>query len=112
MSQSASRGEDDLSGEDRARLEVARQELAAAVAAYQRFIGGALVPGEPMLVVNAGELGDAQGAVELAEANLWQLREQLLGWSRPSWAPNAALIADWFSEEDAIYDEVAETTSS
>lgn len=51
------------------------------------------------------EVADAQAAVEAVERELWRLREELLGWSRPSWAPSATLVADWFSDEDAIYDE-------
>jgi hypothetical protein len=33
------------------------------------------------------------------------MREQLLGWARPSWAPAATLVSGWFSDEDAVYDE-------
>jgi len=45
--------------------------------------------------------------VETAEREVWRLREELSGWSRPAWAPGAALLADWFSEDDAVYDDIA-----
>jgi hypothetical protein len=44
--------------------------------------------------------------IEAAEDELWQLRSRLLNWPRPAWAPSASLIADWFSVEDRVYDEV------
>ena len=45
-----------------------------------------------------------------AEAELWRLREELLHWRRPAWAPSAASVADWFSVEDADYDQCAGPT--
>jgi hypothetical protein len=89
------RSERELSDSDRARLEAAQRELAAAVKAYE-----------------LDETRAAQEAVESAEDHLWQLREELLGWVRPPWAPSATLTADWFSAEDAVYDDLPETTSS
>jgi hypothetical protein len=65
-----------------------------------------------MGVHDANEMRAAQEAVEAAEDHLWQLREELLGWVRPPWAPSAALTSDWFSDEDAVYDDLPETTSS
>ena len=50
----------------------------------------------------------AQERVEGAEVRLWELRDRLLGWSRPSWAASASLMSDWFSDEDSVYDELAE----
>jgi hypothetical protein len=52
------------------------------------------------------ELARAQAEVEAAEDDRWRLREELLGWVRPPWAPGAGLVADWFSDEDAAYDEL------
>jgi hypothetical protein len=112
VSDAARRYERDLSAEDRARLEEAQRVLRDAVAAYERFIGGSLEPGQPVPVHNAGEMKAAQEAVGAAEDHLWQLREELLGWARPSWAPGAALTSDWFSEEDSVYDDVPETSAS
>jgi len=48
----------------------------------------------------------AQAEIERAEAELWRLREEFLGWARPARAPAAALVSDWFSDEDRIYDDV------
>lgn len=48
----------------------------------------------------------ARSEIRDAESALWQIRGELLGWARPAWAPNATLVADWFSDEDRIYDEV------
>jgi hypothetical protein len=105
MSTSPTRTEDQLSPSELAALDRAYRELEQAVADYQRFLGGALQPGDPVPVHDAREIAQAQAAVEVAEAELWHLREKLLGWIRPGWAPPAALVADWFSPEDAAYDE-------
>ena len=43
---------------------------------------------------------------------LWQLREQLLGWARPPWAPRASLVGDWYSDEDADYDQMTSSARS
>ena len=99
MSDAARRYERDLSAEESARLEAAHRDLRVAVAAYERAL-------------DVGEMKAAQEAVEAAEDHLWQLREELLGWARPSWAPGAALTSDWFSEEDSVYDDVPETSAS
>ena len=87
-------------------------QLADAVKAYDRFLGGELQPGQPIPVHDADEMRAAQEAIEAAEDHLWQLREELLGWVRPPWVPSAALTSDWFSDEDAVYDDLPETTSS
>jgi hypothetical protein len=99
------RTEDQLSPSELAELDGAYRRLEQAVADYQRFLGGPLRLGEPVPVHDATEMAQAQADVEVAEAELWRLREQLLGWTRPGWAPPAALVADWFSPEDAVYDE-------
>ena len=99
-----------LSEEDRTRLESAHRALREAVAANERSVGEPLQPGQPAPVTNAEEMRAAQEAIEAAENRLWQLREELLGWTRPSWAPNASFTADWFSDEDTIYDDLPETT--
>lgn len=91
-------------------MEGAHRRLRDAVAAYQTFTGvaveaGAAVPAQEPRAVEA-----AQVEVEEPERELWKLRARLLGWVRPSWAPGAAFEADWFSDEDAAYDEVAAGT--
>jgi hypothetical protein len=48
----------------------------------------------------------AQLDVEAAEEELWRSRSSLLNWSRPAWAPSATFVADWFSPEDRVCDEV------
>ena len=53
---------------------------------------------------DAREMAEAQAAIESAGAELWRLREDLLGWHRPAWAARATLVSDWFSDEDSVYD--------
>jgi hypothetical protein len=103
---------DDLSPSDRQRLGRAHRRLREAVAAYEPFLGGVLVPGQDTLAIDAASIAKAQAEVQEAEDKLWSLRERLLGWSRPASAPPAALVADWFSDEDQIYDSIPETTHS
>lgn len=80
-----------------------------AVSDYQRLTDPALKPNADVPSHPASELADAQRAVEQAERELWELREELLGWTRPSWTPDATFTADWFSEEDTVYDEANST---
>jgi hypothetical protein len=101
----APRSVDDLTPADRARLEQAHQRLREATKSYEPFRGGKLVPGEEVPVHDAVAVAGAQAEVQDAENALWRLREELLGWARPAWAPNATLVADWFSDEDRIYDD-------
>jgi hypothetical protein len=98
-----------LTDEQRSELERAHQRLRLAVEAYERYLGGPLAPGQEFPVLNATDVAEAQRRVEEAEQDLWRLREQYLGWARPAWAPSATFEADWFSAEDAIYDEVTAT---
>jgi hypothetical protein len=93
-----------LTAAERARLESVHARLREAVAAYERFLGGSLAAGETVPLHGAREVAEAQAAIESAESELWQLREELLGWHRPAWAPRATLVSDWFSEEDSVYD--------
>lgn len=98
------RREAELTDQERVQLVRAHRQLRKAIAGYERFIGGPLAPGEQVPVHDAHQMADAQAAVEAAEAELWRLREELLGWRRPAWAPRATLVADWFSDEDSVYD--------
>jgi hypothetical protein len=100
------RSEADLSAIERQGLKDAYRRLREAVARYEPFLGRELRPDEPVPVHRAEEMAAVQAEIEGAEQELWRLREQLLGWARPPWAPDAALIADWFSEEDRSYDEI------
>jgi hypothetical protein len=108
----AHRTEQNLTGEERSLLDAAQRALDDAVAAYARLDGGVLESGRQIPVANADEVRSAQEAIEVAEDRLWQLREELLAWTRPPWAPRAALVADWFCDEDAIYDDQPEATAS
>ena len=101
----APRSVEDLPPADRDRLERALHRLREAVESYDPFHGGALAPGHDATVHDAAAMAAAQAEVQEAEHALWQLREELLGWARPAWAPNATLVDDWFSDEDRIYDE-------
>lgn len=104
-SKRAPRSVDELAPADRRRLEDAHRRLRDAIKGYEPFLGGALEPGEPVPMHDVRALAAAQAEIEEAEAALWRLREKLLGWERPSWAPSAGLVSDWFSDEDRIYDE-------
>jgi hypothetical protein len=101
-----------LTAEQRRRLADGHEELRAAVAAYAEFVGGALATSGGPAARSAKAMELSQRCVETAEEQLWQLRERLLGWARPSWAPRASLVADWFSDEDALYDEIPDTALS
>lgn len=106
---SPARSEDQLTPAQRKALGRAHQRLREAVAAYEPFRVGQLQPGKPVPVHNLEAMAKAQAAIEEAEAELWHLREDLLGWRRPVWAPRAELVSDWFSPEDAAYDDVDTT---
>ena len=80
--------------------------MRSAVAHYENFIGEELKPGKPVPAHNLEEMAGAQKDVEAAERELWRLREEFLGWVRPSWAPGATLVADWLSDDDSIYDDM------
>lgn len=101
------RGEDDLTPADHQRLEAAYRRLRDAVDGYAPYLGGALPPGESVQAHHAHDVAQAQAAIEAAEDELWRLREELLGWTRPASAPRATQVAEWFSDEDRIYDEPA-----
>lgn len=98
------RSERDLSSEEHQALEVAHAELRAAVEAYEAFLGKEFQPGADVPVMKADEMLAAQERVDAAERKLWELREHLLGWTRPPWAPPATLVSDWILEEDPGYD--------
>ncbi|MGH9057256.1 MAG: hypothetical protein ACRDYY_15555, partial [Acidimicrobiales bacterium] len=86
------RSEADLSAGEHQALEDAHRELRATVAAYEGFLGKERQPGTPVTVVSAEGIQEAQERVENAERRLWDLRERLLGWARPPWAPPATLV--------------------
>ncbi len=100
------RSEDELSSDERQRLEEAYARLRDAVRGYEPFTGSQLQAGQTMPVLDDQTVAEAQAEVQAAEEGLWRLREDLLGWARPSWASNATLVADWFSDEDAVYDDI------
>jgi hypothetical protein len=105
---STSRSESELTPDERRSLDAAHSELRAAVKNYEQHLGGELQTGKPIPVVSATELLEAQRRIEEAEENLWKLRQRLLGWSRPASTPRASLVTDWFSDEDADYDQMSE----
>lgn len=103
------RSERDLPEVERHALVTAHAELRAAVAAYEAFLGQEIPIGGDISVMSADEMRVAQERVETAERTLWELREQLLGWARPSWAPSATLVADWILEDDPGYDSESDS---
>lgn len=103
----APRSLDDLAPVERERLVKAHRRLKKATKSYEPFLGGALSPMRDISAHEMAPVAAAQMEVQQAEDALWQLREELLGWARPSWAPRATLVADWFSDEDRIYDDLA-----
>ena len=90
----------ELSPTERERLQQAQVHLQDAVERYEELVDA------PEVAALRSELSAAQDTVRRAEDELWQLREELLDWARPSWAPNATFVADWFSDEDRIYDNL------
>ncbi len=106
MSSLPSRTEEQLTACERQKLDDADLRLRSAVAACEPFIGRELQPTEPVPVHDLTSIAKAQAEVEVADQELWRLREELLGSVRPSWAPSATLVTDWFSSDDEVYDEV------
>lgn len=102
----------DLSADDRHRLERAHQRLRDAVAAYEPYLGGPLEQGRDAPVQDASSMAATQSEIQAAEDDLWRLRDELLGWTREASAMRAELVADWFSEEDRIYDDAPTTPNS
>jgi hypothetical protein len=109
VSATPTRSEGELTKDERARLENAHRRLREAVTAYDQFIGRPLKVGEQVPTHDYDGVARAQVEVEAAERELWQVREDVLHWPRPAWAPGATLVADWFSAEDAVYDEAPGT---
>lgn len=99
------RSEGDLTASERRALQDAHRELRASAEAYEALLGKELQPGAPVTIVGAEDLQGAQERVEKAERQLWELRERLLGWARPTWAPPATLVSDWILEDDPGYDD-------
>jgi hypothetical protein len=108
VSATPAKSDNELTDQERAKLENAHRRLREAVLAYERLLGHALQIGKPVPVQDFEKVASAQAEVEAAERQLWQIREEVLGWPRPSGAPRATHVADWFSAEDAVYDEGAE----
>ena len=96
----------ELTPDERERLERAHRRLRDAVKASEQFLGGPLEPGQEVPVNDGRAMAKAYAEVDTAETELWRLREELLGWSRPASVPPASLVADWFSDEDRVYDDV------
>lgn len=100
--------ENELSPKDRDRLLAAMSELRAAVADYDKFVVTEPLDVKDVEPIPMAELARAQQRVTDAEGELWRLREELMGWARPTTLPGPALVADWFSKEDEVYDKMGE----
>ena len=110
-----SRSEHDLTEEERRLFVDAHAELRAAVAAFEPFRGKELEPQTAVPIASAKdpkEMREAKERIEAAEARIWELRERLLGWARPPWAPPATLVSDWILEDDPGYDDVIDPARS
>jgi len=86
-----------LSVVEREVLARADDRLRYAVAEYIRSVDDR---------ADAARIEALQIELEAVEDQLWRHRVALLNWSRPPWAPSASLLADWFSPEDRVYDEM------
>jgi hypothetical protein len=115
------RGHGSRSGAPAASLssrQTSASELNARFDAFKRRSTRTEVPGRPLEpgrevpVHDAREMAKAQAEVDEADAELWRVREELLGWTRPPWARAAALVPDWFSDEDRVYDDIENRPSS
>jgi hypothetical protein len=95
----------EVSPVDRRRLAEADRHLHEAVTSYEHYLDRELTRAQTTPEHDPKAMAAAQAEVEAAEGDLWRLREEVLGWARPPWAPRAALVADWFSAEDAVYDD-------
>lgn len=90
---------EELSEKERARLKDAHSRLRRAAEAYEPFLGRRLpVTGDVPLHRQEAIL-KAQRELQAAEAELWRLREELLGWTRPTDAPSATQATEWILEE-------------
>jgi hypothetical protein len=87
-------------------LNDAYERVRAAAEDNESIVMQRLKPGGSVPMHNRENVARARAEVEAAERELGRLREELLGWVRPSWAPSATLVADWFSDDDAVYDEM------
>ncbi|MGI8407612.1 MAG: hypothetical protein ACR2L3_03795 [Actinomycetota bacterium] len=94
----------DLTEVERDALKAAHKRLQDAVHSYDKFLGVELKPGVDVPMHRMEDMAAAQREIDEAEAELWRVREELLDWRRPGWAQSATSVADWFSEEDADYD--------
>lgn len=101
----APRAMSELGTDDQDRLMRAHERLRKAIDSYDKYLGGPLAPGQDVAVHDAREMAAAQIEIQAAEDELWRLREELLGWARPASAARAELVADWFSDEDRVYDD-------
>jgi len=82
--------------------------LKEAVADYDRFVVTAPLGAGDVVPISIEEMADAHKRVTDAEAELWRLREELIGWVRPPSLPAATFVTDWFSEEDEVFDKMGE----
>jgi len=100
--------ESELTEQERVKLETAHRRLREAVRAYEKVVGRPPETGQAVPVHDLDKVSAAQADVEAAERELWQVREEVLGWPRPPWAVRATHVSDWFSTEDTAYDDVPE----
>jgi hypothetical protein len=86
-------------------MDRAHAELHEAAQAYEAFLAAAVDENGCLRLEDDAALRRAQDRLAAAENRLWEVRRRGLGWSRPSWAPPAALVVDWILKDDPGYDD-------
>jgi hypothetical protein len=110
---------DDLPPDDRIHLDHAYRALRDAALTFEQCADrdeqcadGDVVATAPGSSATPSALRRLQQAVDDAEDRYWRVREELFGQRRPVWAPRASLVAAWFSDEDALYDDLPDAPIS
>ena len=84
MSPDSIRRERDLTPAEREELDAAYSRLEKVQSAYNELLRTESQDKALQSIHNLGTLADAEEDFHSAEDELWELRERLLGWKRPS----------------------------
>lgn len=99
MSIGAKRTHEELTPDEVEQLRRARTRLLEAAREADEFRGKELQPGKDPEPKNLDEMARAYAAVDNAERDVWELRERLMGWSRPASSISARESIDWLLED-------------